>query len=173
MLERAGAKGRFSFTCYDALGRLRWREEFANIVTNQGKDLALDTFLAGSAYTVVGPFLGLISSVSFSAVSVNDTMASHAGWLEAGNAQLPTYSGTRVLTAWNAASGGAKSLSSSAVFNITTGGTIQGGFLCYGTGAVNTIDDTGGFLWSAGVCTGGPAVVNNGDVVNATYATSL
>src|ERR1700744_3471828 len=56
-----------------------WRDEFPNTVVTVGKNLMLDTALAGSAYTVTGPFLGLISSTSFTAISASDTMSSHSG----------------------------------------------------------------------------------------------
>src|SRR5574343_543195 len=66
-------------------GEVIYAEEFKNTVTTVGKNLALDTLLGGSAYTVTGPFMGLISSVGYSAIAAGDTMASHAGWAEAGS----------------------------------------------------------------------------------------
>ena len=41
----------------------KWADKFPNVVCIPGKNLALDTILTGSAYTVVGPYMGLISSV--------------------------------------------------------------------------------------------------------------
>src|SRR5580765_457193 len=89
--EAADAQGSYVFECRDADGKLKWREAIDNIVCTVGKNLMLDTALAGAAYTVVGPFMGLISSTSYTAVAVGDTMTSHAGWLEAGGANAPTY----------------------------------------------------------------------------------
>src|SRR5690349_14341590 len=107
LIERAGAKGVFTLRHYRLRvpdGSLDYfllhEEEFPNTVVTVGKNLALDTFLAGSAYTVTGPYMGLISSVGYSAISAADTMASHAGWAEAGNANAPTYSGNRKTAAW-------------------------------------------------------------------------
>src|SRR5438067_10995701 len=77
-------KGTFTAECYGADGQLKWRDVAHNTVVTVGKNQMLDAALAGSAYTVTGPFMGLISSVSYSAISAADTMASHAGWLEAG-----------------------------------------------------------------------------------------
>lgn len=147
-----------------------WRDRAINTVATVGKNLALDTFLAGSSYTVVGPYMGLISSVSWSATNAADTMSSHAGWTEAGNANAPTYSGTRKTAAWSAASAGSKALSSALAFTFTGSGTIKGCFLVYGTGAVNTIDNTSGTLMSAGVFSGGDKSVINTDVVNVSYS---
>ena len=154
-------------------GRVKWTDRFTNLVTTVGKNFALDTILAGSSYTVVGPYMGLISSTSFSAIVAADTMASHAGWLEAGNANAPTYSGNRKTAAWSAAASGSKSLSSALSFSITGTGTVKGCFMVYGTGALNTIDNTAGTLLSAGLFSGGDKIVANGDTLNVSYTMSV
>jgi hypothetical protein len=173
MAEGARATGRFTAWFVDQDGVEQWREEFDNVVTTVGKNLALDTYLAGSAYTVTGPYLGLISSTSFTAVAASDTMSSHSGWLEAGNAHNPTYSGSRGTAAWSAASGASKALSASLPFSITASGTVKGAFLVYGSGASATIDNTGGTLYSAGLYTGGDQPVTSGGTLNVTYTTSM
>jgi len=173
MAEECHAHGRYEVWCVGPDGKEKWRDTIENVVTTVGKNLALDTYLAGAAYTVTGPFMGLISSVSFSAVAAADTMASHAGWLEAGNANAPTYTAPRKTCAWSAAAAGAKALSAALSFAITGTGTIKGAFIVYGTGAVNTIDNTAGTLYSAGLFSGGDKVVSNGDTVNVSYSTSL
>lgn len=154
-------------------GVVIYSETFPNTVVTVGKNLALDTFLAGAAYTVTGPFMGLISSVSYSAISAADTMASHAGWLEAGTANAPTYTAPRKTAAWSAASGGAKALSAALAFTFTGAGTVKGAFLVYGTGAVSTIDNTSGTLFSAGLFSGGDRAVVSTDVINVSYSVSL
>src|SRR5262245_40158231 len=171
--ELAEAHGRYKIECIGADGKLKWRELIDNIVQTVGKNLALDTFLAGSAYTVTGPYMSLISSTSYTAVAAGDTMASHSGWLEAGGTNAPTYSGNRKTAVWSAASAGSKALSASLSFAITSTGTVKGAFLCYGTGASATKDDTGGVLWSAGTFTTGDKAVVNGDTLNVNYSTSL
>jgi hypothetical protein len=171
--EDAAAHGRYEIECIGADGRLKWRDVIDNIVQTVGKNLALDTFLAGSAYTVTGPFMGLISSTSYTAVAAGDTMASHAGWLEAGGVNAPTYSGNRKTAVWSAATSGAKALSAALSFAITGSGTVKGAFLCYGSGASSTKDNTGGTLWSAGTFTTGDKAVVNGDTLNVNYSTSL
>lgn len=151
----------------------KWRERWDNTVVTVGKNLALDTFLAGSAYTVTGPYMGLISLTSFSAIAAADTMSSHAGWLEAGNANAPTYSGTRKTAAWNAASGGSKALSAALSFAFTGTGTVKGAFLVFGTGALNTIDNTAGTLYSAGLFGTGDRAVLSGDTLNVSWTGSM
>jgi len=165
-------EGRFVAECYGADGKLKWRDEFKNTVMTLGKNLALDTLLAGSAFTTVGPFMGLISLASFTAIAAADTMASHGGWLEAGNANAPTYTAPRKTAVFSAASAGSKALSSALAFAITGAGTIKGVFICTDTGAVSTIDNTSGLLLSAGLFSGGDRAVLNGDTVNVSWTLS-
>lgn len=170
--EQSQAHGVYTVMCYDKDGNVKWEDTFDNVVTTVGKNLALDSFLAGSSYTATC-YMGLISSVSYSAVAAGDTMASHAGWLEAGATNAPTYTSPRKTCAWSAASAGSKSLSAALSFSITGSGTVKGAFIVYGSGAVSTIDNTAGTLYSAGLFSGGDKVVANTDVLNISYTASL
>lgn len=165
-------EGRYTVECFDKDGNLKWRDEFDNTVVTVGKNAILDDALAGSAYTVTGPFLGLISSVGFSGIAAGDTMSSHAGWTEAGNANAPTYTPPRKTAAFSAASGGVKALVSAVTYAITGSGTLEGAFMVFGSGAVNTVDNTAGTLLSAGLFTGGTRTVSNGDSVNVSWQLS-
>jgi hypothetical protein len=119
--------------------------------------------------------MGLISSVGWSTVNAADTMSSHAGWNEAGfSTNYPLYTAPRKTCAWIAASAGAKALSAALQFSIvTTGGTVKGCFIVFGAGAVSTIGDTNGILYSAGAFTGGDKVVSPGDTLQVSYTASL
>lgn len=151
-----------------------WKDTIHNVVTTVGKNYALDTFLAGSGFTVVGPYLGLISSVSYTTgPAAADTMASHGGWTEAGGTNAPTYTAPRKTAVWSAASAGSKSLSAALSYAITSSGTVKGCFLVTGTGALSTIDNTAGTLYSAGTFTGGDKIVASGDTLNVSYTGSL
>jgi hypothetical protein len=167
----ARAIGRFTAVCRDADGNVLWEDEFPNLLTTLGKNFLLDTTLAGSAYTVVGPYMGLISSTSFSAVVAADTMASHAGWLEAGTTNAPTYS-ARIVCAWSAASAGVKALSAALTFTMTGTGTVQGAFLVTGSGAVVTNLSTAGTLYAGGVL-GTPQPVVSTNTLAMSYSTTL
>jgi len=167
------AKGIFTVECFDAEGNLKWSDHFHNTVVTVGKNLILDQALAGSAYTVTGPYLGLISSTSYSSISAADTMSSHAGWLEAGATNAPTYTSPRKTAAWSSASSGSKALSASLSYSITGTGTIKGAFMVAGSGAVSTIDNTSGTLISAGLFSGGDRAVLNGDTVTVSYSMAL
>ena len=171
--EQAHAEGVYTFKCFEYEGGpLVWEETIPNVVATIGKNLMLQTTLTGSAYTVVGPYMGLISSVSFTAVAAADTMASHAGWTEAGSTNAPTFA-ARIAPAFGTATAGAIALSTATSFTMTGAGTLQGAFIAYGTGAVTTLMSTAGTLLSAGVFTGGAQPVNNLNVVQVSYSLSL
>ena len=178
MEELINVRGVFRFTFRDKDGRILRDQQFNNLLTQIGKALLLDQGLAGSAYTAT-EYMGLISSTSFSAVSGGDTMASHTGWLEAGSANAPTYSGNRITAAWSAATtsgasaySATKALSAGLVFTFTGSGTVQGGFIVGGSGAVNTIGNTGGTLFAAGTfSTPQPVVATN--TLTVTYSVTL
>jgi len=171
--EAAIAGGRYHVKCVDKDGKLVWEDVIENLVTTVGKNHALDQHLGGSSYSVTGPFLGLISSTSYSAVAAADTMSSHGGWLEAGNANAPTYTAPRKTAAFAAASGGSKALSATLTFVMTGAGTVKGCFLVLGSGAVSTIDNTSGTLYSAGLFSGGDKVVASTDSLIVSYTATL
>jgi hypothetical protein len=147
----------------------RWRDVALNTVTTVGKNDLLDKYFAGSAYTAAW-FVGLISSVSYSAIAAADTMASHAGWTEAGGTNAPAYSGNRPAQTWaNAASAGTKTTSAASSFTFTSGGTIKGMF----SNTVTTKDGTTGVMYNAVLFTGGDRAVVSTDVVNVTTALTI
>ncbi len=141
---------------------LIWSGEQKNGVTTAGINDLLDRYLAGSSYTAAW-FLGLISSVSYSALAAGDTAASHAGWTEAGATNAPNYSsGTRPAITFAAASAGSKASASAVSFTFSGAGTVKGCF----TISNSTKDGTTGVLYSTALFTGGDRVVAASDVVN-------
>ena len=169
MREVTRIHGRYFARCIDRYGRVKWEDSFDNVICTIGKNTLLDAALAGSSYTVTGPYMGLISGQSFTQVAASDTMASHSGWLEAGQANLPTYSGGRITCVWSAAAGGHKGLSASLSFTFTANGTVQGAFIAFGAGALNTVDNTAGVLLSAGQLAAGARTVQTTDQLNLGY----
>ena len=167
-VEKVGIVGVYEAVCHDKDGNELWRDKVYNLVTTQGKNDILDKYLAGSAYTAA-LYMGLVSSASFSAYSAADTAASHAGWLEAGATNAPTYSGARKTTAWSAASGGAKALSAGLVFTFTGSGTVKGCFIQ----TASAVDSTTGVLLSAGNFTGGDQPVVSTNTLTVTYTLTL
>lgn len=170
--DKSVIKGVFTFKLCDADGNLINEGRFSNLVTTVGKNEILNDALRGSAYTVTGPYCGLISSVSFSAIAAADTMASHAGWLEANGTNAPTYGTIRPTASFAAASGGAISFTSAASFTFTNSGTVNGAFVVTGSAATNSNTGTVGTLLSAGTFGTAQPVVS-GNVMTVSYTLTL
>jgi hypothetical protein len=165
--EAAHAGGFYTATLYDKDGNVKWIDVIENLVTTVGGNFALDTVLAGSAYTasVVMGLKGVGTAV------IGDTQASHGAWLEVGLANAPAYSGSRKTPAWSTASGKSKAVSAAVSFTFTSGGTVAGCFLTLAGSA--TVDNTTGTLYSAGDFSGGNKTVASTDVLNVTYTASI
>jgi hypothetical protein len=168
--EHAQARGIFTMTlrAYKG-GPIIRQESFPNTVVTVGKNYLLDQALAGSGYTAAF-YLGLISSVSYSAIAAGDTMSSHAGWTEAAATNAPDYDeSARPTAAWAAASSGSKALSAGLDFTFNESGTVKGCFLT----TVSTKDGTTGTLISAGLFSGGDQPVVSANVLTVSYSLAL
>lgn len=177
--ETVGIAGTYQVECRDAEGNVKWAEEFPNLVNAVGKQLMLDTLLRTSGtYTTVGPFLGLISGASPTFGTGSDTNASHGGWTEFTNYTVggSAVRGTAVFAASTSSGSTPSNVTTSTASAITytitgAGGTVGGCFLVTGTGAVNTLSNTAGTLYSAGAFSTAK-VVTAGDTVSVTYSTT-
>lgn len=175
--ETVGMEGRYVAKCYDQAGNLKWEDTIENLVMAVGKQLMLDTLLSGSSYSATVR-MGLVSGASAPTYAAADTQASHAGWLESGLANAPTYSGSRpTITFGSATSSGTtptnvttKAGSAAVSFTFTGSGTVAGCFI--NINGSTTIDNTTGTLYSAGSFTGGNKTVASTDVLNVTYSTT-
>lgn len=174
--ESAKAEGFYTVECRGPDGKIKWTDTIINTVMTEGKNVLLDQALAGSSYSVTGPYMGLISSSSYSAIAASDVGTQINGtnaWKEAGGSNAPTYTGNRKTCVWSSASAGAKALSAALSYAITGTGTIKGCFIVFFTSAVNTKDDAHGTLLSAGLFSGGDRAVLSGDTVNVSYTLSV
>jgi hypothetical protein len=176
--ETVGIAGTYLVECRDAEGNVKWADQFPNLVNAIGKQLMLDTLLKGTSYTVVGPFLGLVSGAAPTFGTGSDTMTSHAGWTEFTNYTVggSAVRGTAVFASSTSSGSTPSNVTTSTAAAITytitgAGGTVGGCFLCTGTGAVNTQSNTGGTLYSAGAFSTAK-VVTAGDTVSVTYSTT-
>lgn len=163
MQESIGATGSYSVTCLDADGNVKWAEPIENLVVTVGKNLLLDNFFAGSAYTAVF-YMGLVDGASTPSYAAGDTMSSHSGWSES----VAYSNSTRPSVGWNSASAGSKA-STATSFTINASATIAGCFL----NTDSTKSGTTGTLYSAGSFTGGNRAVQSGDTLNVTYTASV
>jgi len=175
--ESVGIAGRYHVVCRDAEGNIKWEDSFPNLVNAVGKQLMLDTLLSGSAYTTVGPFLGLIGGAgpTFAAA---DTMSSHSGWSEfvdytvSGSAVRGTASFGSASSTGTTPTNVTSKTASAITYTVTgSGGTISGCFLVTGSGASSTISNTSGTLYSAGAFSTAKATTA-GDTVSVTYSTT-
>jgi|ERR1700722_4490331 len=171
MHEILKLKGRYEWICHDRYGNEKWRETIHNLVTTQGKNYALNTFLGSGTGGIV--YMGLISSVSYSAVAAGDTAAQingSNGWKEANTgSNFPTYSGNRKAMSFGAASAGSIA-ASAVVFSMTGTGTVEGAFYCIGSAA--TPGDTTGSLVSEAAF-GSARSVTSGDAITVNYTASM
>ena len=175
--ELVGIAGHYHVVCHDVDGNVKWEESFPNLVNAVGKQLMLDTLLAGSAYTTVGPFLGLISGAS-PTFAAADTMTSHAGWTEfvnytvGGSPVRGTASFSAATSSGTTPTNVTTKAASAITYTITgAGGTVGGCFLVTGAGAVSTQSNTSGTLYSAGAFATAK-VTTAGDTVSVTYSTT-
>lgn len=175
--ETMGVAGHYHVVCRDSEGNIKWEENFPNLVNAVGKELMLNTLLGGSSYTVVGPYLGLISGSSPTFLAA-DTMASHGGWTEFTNYTVGGSSvrGTAVFASATSSGLSPSNVTTAAASAITYtitggGGTVGGCFLVTGSGASNTQGNTSGTLYSAGAFAT-PKTTTAGDTVSVTYSTT-
>lgn len=175
--ETVGMEGVYHVVCRDKDGNVKWEEQFPNLVNAVGKELMLDTLLKGVSYTVVGPFLGLISGAS-PTFAAADTMTSHGGWTEFTNYTVggSAVRGTAVFASATSTGTTPSNVTTSAASAITytitgAGGTVSGCFLVTGSGASSTQGNTSGTLYSAGAFTTAK-ITTAGDTVSVTYSTT-
>lgn len=165
MGDSVKSAGVYTFTYRNPDGEIEWEEKLAmNIWPTAGRNFALDTLLAGSAYTATW-FMGLVDGGSAPTYAAADTAASHAGWTE----NTGYSNANRVTPSFNAASAGSKATSAGLVFNINAAGTIAGGFLI----SNSTKGGTTGTLLSEASFSGGNQAVSNGGTLTVTATYSL
>jgi hypothetical protein len=177
--ETVGVEGFYKVECRDAAGNLKWEESFPNLVNEVGKELMFNTLLRTSGtYTTVGPFLGLIAGATPTFGTGTDTQTSHAGWSEFTNYTVggSAVRGTAVFSAASSTGSTPTNVTTCSASPITytitgAGGTVSGCFLVTGSGAVDTINNTGGVLYSAGAFAVAK-VTTAGDTVSVTYSTT-
>jgi hypothetical protein len=174
--ETVGMEGVYHVVCRDKDGNVKWEEQLPNLVNAVGKQLMLDTLLKGVSYTVVGPFLGLISGAS-PTFSASDTLSSKS-WTEFTNYTVggSAVRGTAVFASATSTGTTPSNVTTSAAAAITytitgAGGTVGGCFLVTGSGASSTQGNTSGTLYSAGAFTTAK-ITTAGDTVSVTYSTT-
>lgn len=150
--RKRDAKGRFYWE-----RPLKWVEDIANLVVNEGLNDSLDKHLKGSSYTAAW-YVGLTTdSDTFAAA---DTMSSHAGWVEDthySNATRPA------LTLGTVSGQSVDNSASKASFNINDTATIGGAFIA----SNSTKGGTTGILYGGAAFSANRSVIS-GDTLNVT-----
>lgn len=151
--------GHWKMVCRGKDGKVKWTEEWDNLVTNAGLDHALDTELSGGT-PVTSWFVGLTDGTPTAAAG--DTMASHAGW-----AEVTAYSeATR--EAWVDGGVSGQSVDNSgtvAQFSINADTTVVGGAFLV---SVSTKGGTTGVLYAVGAFTAADKSLDSGDTLDVT-----
>lgn len=145
----------YKVECLDRAGKLRWRVQFHNLVTTEGKNDLLDKYFKGSSYTATW-YLGLKGTGSAAGA---DTLASHSGWSE-----VTPYSGNRPAITFGTSSSGSNT-ATAVSYSINATATVAGAFIA----SVNT--GTSGKLYSAGDFGASRSVIS-GDTLNVTVTVS-
>ena len=171
--DSVGLEGVYVATCYGADGVEKWSDTIPNLTTNVGRKNLMDSYFANTGGGAIVMGLGGANGSATFTPAYTDTQASHAGWYEVGNANAPTYSGTRKTPAFSAATSANPSVlstSAAVVFSMTSSGTVYGAFI--NVGGSTAIDNTTGTLFSIGAFTAGSKTVTSGDTINVTYTLS-
>jgi hypothetical protein len=160
--DRMSLRGRWHIKRFSKHGILLAEYKIKNQIVDAGMNYLLG--VGFNAVTALNPwYIGLIDSTGFTAVATADTLASHAGWSE-----LTAYSNATRPT-WTSGAAAARAITNGVAvnFNMNATNTVKGLFIA----SDNVKGGTTGTLWSAALF-GSPTLVNNTDVLAATYSLS-
>ena len=141
-MSRLAIGGRFHWQALTRDGRLRARGSFPNAITTLGINGLLDSYFRGEA-APAGFYLGVIDATDYTGLASNDTLASHAGWVE-----LTDYD-EAARPAWTpgAAASGLLTAPTACEFTVSAAVTAKG--LLVATD--DTKGGTTGVLWAHGL----------------------
>ena len=164
--ESVSAGGVYTVECIGVDGRVKWVDEFHNLILNEGLQDMNAKYFNGAGYTAAH-FVGLIQGpASGNTIAAVDSLASHAGWPE-----TVDYTGARKTLTMGSATDADPSVISNtasvASFAMNATVTVAGAFLA------TVSSGTAGVLFSAGNFTGGDKFVDSGDTLNVTHQFSL
>jgi len=149
----------YRMECHGRDGKLKWVDEFDNLVTTEGLNDALDKHLKGAAYTAAW-YVGLTDGTPD--VVLADIMSSHAGWVE-----VTAYDEAvrQTLVLGTPSGGSVSNTASKAVFTVSANGTVIGGAFVV---SVSTKGGTTGVLYGGGAMAEGDRTLADGDTLTVT-----
>lgn len=150
---------RYEVEAHDPQGNLIFRDEFQNLVVDEGLNDNLAKYFKGAAYTAAH-FVGLTQGSPVFAAG--NTLASHAGWTEQTGYNEEER---QALVLGSVAAKQVSNSGSKAVFTITDNATTIGGaFLA----TDDTKGGTTGILYGGGAFSGGDVVLSAGSTLSVT-----
>jgi len=154
-----GLRSHWKIECRDWDGKLKWVDEFDNLVVNAGLDDVLDKYLKGSSYTAAF-YVGLTDGTP--TVAAGDTMGSHAGWTE-----VTAYdeANRQTLTLGAVSGQSVNNSGSPAAFTISSNDTVIGGAFI---ATDNTKGGSTGTLYGGGAFTAGDKTLDDDDTLSVT-----
>ena len=149
----------YKVECYDKNGKLKWVDEFDNLVVDEGLNDNLDKYFKGSNYTAAF-YVGLTDGSP--TPSASDTMSSHSGWNE-----VTAYSESArpTLTLGTVSNKSVDNSANKAQFTINADNTTIGGAFVT---TDSTKGGTSGILYGVGAFSSGDKTLDNGDVLQVT-----
>lgn len=175
VLESMNIHGHFKFICIDKDGNLKWEDESDNVVTTQGRNNMLDTYLGN---TQVAP-TSYMSLIVAGAATPASTYVAPLIQEITGNV---VTGGLRPVMTWTAAAGNTKAATTTS-FSILASATVIGNMVVNGNlwivggSNVNAVGNSGatinGVLFSSSNFLAGSKNVSNGDTLNVSYSVSI
>lgn len=159
---KKGLKSTYIVRCLDPDGNEKWRDDFENIVVEEGVNDSLQQHFLGSGYSASW-FVGLASAAPTFAYA--DTLGTHAGWAEVQN-----YSETQrpELILGTVGGGSVDNSGSTATFSASAAASVGGAFVTNASGKTST----DGILYGGGTFTGGDRNIQNNDTLEVTVTLS-
>lgn len=149
--------------CFDKHGKLKWVDEFDNLVVTAGLNDSITQHFKGSAYTAAW-YVGITAGTP--TFAAGDTMSSHAGWTE-----VTAYDEAvrQTLTLGSVSGGSADNSAAKATFTISANTTTIGGaFLVTNS----TKGGSTGTLYGGGAFSAGNKVLDDNDTLAVTVTVS-
>lgn len=159
-MDNLQLRGCFHVTCHSPEGRLLWRERVANAITYGGLDDLLAAGFKGGTQRS-NWYLGLLDAVSYTGVSLDDTLSSHSGWTELTSYTSSTRPGWTTLAGQKGFLGNTSPRS----FTLNANAAIKGLFLA----SDSTKGGTSGILWSTGLYAATRSLLS-GQILGVTYS---
>ena len=140
-------------------GKIKWVDEFDNLVVNVGLDNSLEEHLRGVAYTAAW-YVGLTDGTP--TVVAGDTMAAHGGWVE-----VVAYDEAvrQTLTLGAVAGQSTDNVGNEAVFTISVNNTTIGGAF---VATSNVKGGAVGILYGGGAFTAADKTLDDDDTATVT-----